>query len=441
MSLDNLSFKGGHHMHDYKEISANCPLEPGPIPEIVEISLHQHIGAPCLPLVKKGDSVKMGQKIGEAKATISAPVHSSVSGTVLEVKDVVTVSGFKAKAVVVENDGKDELGYEPTDLDYTSLSPETIVEKVREAGVVGLGGAGFPTSVKLSKGPNDVIEEIIINGAECEPYLTSDQVSMEAYPDKVVKGLQIAMFAMGANKGYIGIEDNKPNAIDAVKKACENVKNIEVAVLKTKYPQGDQKRIIEAITGKVTPSGAHATEVGCQVFNASTAIAITDAVIYGKPLYEKVVTMTGAALQTPKNILVRIGTPLEELLAFSDGFKEEPGKIIIGGPMMGESQYQIDSPSVKTMGGVIALTKKEAQEKEETPCIKCGACVRVCPVYLEPIYLQSYSLNYMLEEAEQNHIMDCIECGTCSYICPANQPLIESIRNGKRLLRATQKSS
>lgn len=440
MSLENLSFKGGYHMHDFKEIANNCPIEEGPVPAIVEIALHQHIGAPCLPLVEKGDVVKVGQKIGEAKATISAPVHASVSGTVLEIKEITTVAGFKTKAVVIENDGRNELGYEEKNDDYTLLSAEEIISRVREAGVVGLGGAGFPTSVKLQTHPGEKIEEIIINGAECEPFLTSDQVSMETYPEKVVTGCLIAMQAMEAAKGYIGIEDNKPNAIDAVKNACANVPNVEVAVLKTKYPQGDQKRIVQAITNKVIPSGTHGTAIGVQVFNASTAIAITDAVVYGKPLYEKVVTMTGSAITLPKNIRVKLGTPLIEMLEFCNGFKEEPGKIIVGGPMMGESQFSVVSPSVKTMGGVIVLNKEQAQEKPVSPCIKCGKCVHICPVGLEPLFLQSYSLNGLLEEAEKNHIMECIECGTCSYVCPANRPLVESIKNGKRLIRATQKA-
>lgn len=440
MSLENLSFKGGYHMHDFKEIANNCPIEEGPIPAIVEIALHQHIGAPCLPLVDKGDRVKVGQKIGEAKATISAPVHASVSGTVLEIKEITTVAGFKTKAVVIENDGLNEMGYELKNDDYTQLSVEEIISRVREAGVVGLGGAGFPTSVKLQTHEGDKIEEIIINGAECEPYLTSDQVSMETYPEKVVTGCLIAMHAMGAAKGYIGIEDNKPNAIEIIRNACANVPNVDVAVLKTKYPQGDQKRIIQAITNKVVPSGAHATAVGLQVFNASTAIAITDAVVYGKPLYEKIVTMTGSAIKLPKNINVKIGTPLIQLFEFCNGFKEEPGKIIVGGPMMGESQFSVDSPSVKTMGGVISLSQEEAKEQPVTPCIKCGKCVSVCPVGLEPLFLQSYSLNGLLEQAEKNHIMECIECGTCSYICPANRPLVEAIKNGKRLVRATEKA-
>lgn len=440
MNLENLSFKGGYHMHDYKEISNNCPIEEGPQPQVVTIALHQHIGAPCLPLVEKGDYVKVGQKIGEAKATISAPVHSSVSGTVLEIADVTTVSGFKSKAIVIESDGLEALAYEEKNDDYTKLSAEEIISRVREAGVVGLGGAGFPTSVKLQTHEGDKIDEIIINGAECEPFLTSDQVAMEAYPEKVITGCLIAMQAMNAPKGYIGIEDNKPNAIDAVKKACENVSNVEVAVLKTKYPQGDQKRIVQAITGKVIPSGAHGTSIGVQVLNANTAIAITDAVVYGKPLYEKIVTMTGSAIQSPKNINVKIGTSLFELLEFCDGFKAEPGKIIIGGPMMGNAQYNVDSPSIKTMGGVIVMNQEEARENPVTPCIKCAKCVQVCPVGLEPLFLQSYSLRGLLEEAEKDHIMECIECGTCSYVCPANRPLVEAIANGKRVLRATQKA-
>ncbi len=436
MDSKELTFKSGIHMHDYKELTNKCAIENGPDVKIVTIALHQHTGAPCQPLVKVGDEVKVGQKIGDAEATITAPVHSSVSGKVIKFEDIITVSGVKTKAVVIESDGKNELGYEAYNDDYNSLSPEEIVRRVREAGIVGLGGAGFPTHVKIKRNPNDTVNHILVNGAECEPYLTSDQVSMEKYPDKVVKGLEIVMRAMGAPNGYIGIETNKPEAIKKIDEATKGHNNIKVSVLKTKYPQGDQRRLIDSILGMKMSSSVRGTEEGVQVINSSTAIAIYDAVVLGKPLYEKVITVTGSALANPKNLLVKVGTSFKELLEFCGGFKEEPGKIIIGGPMMGDSQYSIDSPTLKANGGIIVMNKEEAAPPVVTACIKCGKCVDVCPVYLLPLYIQQRVLHERFEEASKLNIMECIECGSCSYVCPSKRPLVEAIRHGKRELRA-----
>lgn len=436
MDSRELTFKGGVHMHDFKELTNKYSIETGPNVETVTIALHQHTGAPCEPLVKIGDEVKVGQKIGDADATITAPVHSSVSGVVKKIVEITTVSGVKTKAIVIESDGKNEIGYEPYNDDYTKLEPKEIVRRVREAGIVGLGGAGFPTHVKINKNPKDTINYVLVNGAECEPYLTGDQVTMEEYPEKVVIGLDIVMKAMGAPNGYIGIESNKPEAIKRVSEETKKVNGIEVSVLKTKYPQGDQRRLIDSILGMKMPSSLRSTEEGVQVINSSTAAAIYDAVILGKPLYEKVVTVTGSAIANPKNLLVKVGTSLKEVLEYCGGFKEEPGKIIIGGPMMGEAQFTIDSPTLKANGGIIVMNKEEAKPPVITACIKCGKCVDVCPVYLMPLYLQQNVLNNRFEEAEKLNIMDCIECGSCSYVCPSKRPLVEAIRHGKRELRA-----
>lgn len=436
MSINELTFKGGVHMHDFKELTNKSALENGPEVEIVTIALHQHTGAPCTPLVKVGEKVKAGQKIGDVDATITAPVHSSVSGKVKAIIEITTVSGVKTKAVTIESDGLNEVGYEKYEDDYNSLEPEEIVRRVREAGIVGLGGAGFPTHVKIKRNPKDTINYVLVNGAECEPYLTGDQVIMEEYPEKVVKGLDIVMRAMGASKGFIGIESNKPVAIEKVKEACKLVENIEVSVLKTKYPQGDQRRLIDSILGMKMPSSLRSTDEGVQVINSSTAAAVYDAVALGKPLYEKVVTVTGSAIANPKNLMVKVGTSFRELLDYCGGFKEEPGKIIIGGPMMGDAQFTIDSPTLKANGGIIVMNKEEAKPPLVEACIKCGRCVDVCPVYLMPLYLQAEVLHDRYEEAEKLNIMDCIECGSCSYVCPAKRPLVEAIRHGKRELRA-----
>lgn len=436
MENKELTFKGGLHVHDFKELTNKCPLEEGPKTQLVTIALHQHTGAPCEPLVKVGDVVKVGQKIGDADATITAPVHASVSGTVKEISEIVTVSGVKTKAIIIESDGEDTIGYTKYDDDYKTLDPEEIVRRVREAGVVGLGGAGFPTHVKIRRNPKDKIKDVLVNGAECEPYLTGDQVTMENYPEKVVIGLDIVMKAMNAKNGYIGIEDNKPNAIKKVQEASKNYNNIKVSVLKTKYPQGDQRRLIDSILGLKMPSSTRGTEEGVQVINSSTAAAIYDAVVLGKPLYEKAVTVTGSAIANPKNLLVKVGTPIRSILEFCGGFKEEVGKIIIGGPMMGESQFTIDTPTLKANGGIIVMNKEEAKPPVVEACIKCGKCVDVCPIYLMPLYLQANVLHERFEVAEKMHIMDCIECGSCSYVCPSKRPLIESIRHGKRELRA-----
>ncbi|WP_300409956.1 electron transport complex subunit RsxC [Lagierella sp.] len=436
MSKIELTFKGGTHMHDFKELTNKCEIKNGPTPEKVYIALHQHTGVPCTPLVKVGDEVKMGQKIGEAPGTITAPVHASVSGKVVEIKDLTTVTGVHTKAVVIENDGLDTVGYTPYNDGYENLQPEEIVRRVKEAGIVGLGGAGFPTHVKISTKPEDKIDFVLVNGAECEPYLTSDQKTMEKFPEKVVNGLRIVMRAMGAKKGFIGIESNKPDAIRLIDEACKKFDDVEVSVLKTKYPQGDQRRLIDSILKMKMPSSTRSTTEGVQVINSSTAAAIYEAVIEGKPLYEKVITVTGSSINEPSNLLVKVGTPINEILDFCGGVKEDVGKVIIGGPMMGESQFTTELPTIKAVGGILVLNKEEAKPPVVTPCIKCGKCVDVCPIHLMPLYLQLNVLHDRFEEARDMYIMDCIECGSCSYVCPSKRPLIEAIRHGKRELRA-----
>lgn len=443
MKLENLTFKGGVNVPHHKELTERLPLEKALEPEIVTIPLHQHIGAPCEPLVKVGDTVKIGQKIGQSEAFVSAPVHSSISGTVKSITPMAIPTGLTVKCIVIESDGKNEIheSVKPKG-SLEELSSKEIIEIIREAGITGMGGAGFPTHVKLSPPPEKKIDTIIINGAECEPYLTADHRLMLEESEKIVFGLKAIMKAVGVERGIIGIENNKPDAIKALRKASKDEKNITVVSLKVKYPQGDEKRLINATLGREVPSGGLPMDVGAVVSNISTVKAISDAIMEGKPLYERVVTITGNGINEPKNLIVKIGTPFKEVIKQCGGFsKGAPGKIIMGGPMMGLSQYSIEVPVIKGSGGILVLTEEEVKPVPMGPCIKCGKCVEVCPVNLQPLYLSNYSLRGMFDKSEQLHALDCVECGSCSYICPAKRPLVESIRVAKREIIGKRKKA
>lgn len=442
MKLENLTFKGGVSVPHYKELTENLPIEKAKEPAIVKIPLHQHTGAPCEAMVKVGDSVKVGQKIGESEAFVSAPVHSSVSGTVKEIMDMPIPTGLTVKCVVIESDGKNELheSVRPKGK-LEDLSSEEIIEIIREAGITGMGGASFPTHVKLSPPSDKKIDTVLINGAECEPYLTADHRVMAEEAEKVIFGLKAIMKALGVDRGVIGVEKNKPDAIKALKEASQGEENISIATLKVKYPQGDEKRLINAILGRVVPSGGLPMDVGAVVSNASTTRAIAEAILEGKPLIERVTTVTGNGIKNPKNLLVKIGTPFKDLIEECGGFTEDsPGKIIAGGPMMGISQFSIDVPIIKGSGGILVLSKEEAKPEPIQPCIRCGKCLEVCPVKLQPLYISSYTLKKNFDKAEEYNALDCVECGACSYICPAKRPLVESIRLAKREILAKRKA-
>lgn len=436
-----LSFRGGVHPPHFKEPTARLSIEKAAEPKIVTIPLRQHIGAPCEPIVKPGDNVKVGQKIGEASAFVSAPIHSSVSGVVREVKEKLTPSG-EVKCVVIESDGLNELHESVVSKgDIESLSAEEIKNIIKEAGIVGMGGAGFPTHVKLSPPPDIKIDTIILNGAECEPYLTADHRLMLENPQDIIYGLKAMMKATSVEKAYIGIEDNKPDAIASMKEAAKDEEGINIVGLKTKYPQGAEKQLIYACTQREVPSGGLPMAVGVIVNNVGTSAAIANAIKNGMPLVERICTITGKGIKEPKNLLIKVGTNFKEIIDQCGGYNGTPGKIIMGGPMMGISQHTDEIPSTKTTSGILVFSPEEAKLPKPRPCIKCGKCVEICPAFLQPVYISAYSLNNMHENAEKYNALDCIECGSCSFICPSKRPLLQSIRVAKREILAKKRKT
>lgn len=426
------TFKQGFHIHSKKELSRGPKYIEMPAPDIIKLPMLQHIGVPAEPIVEVGDYVKVGQKIAKKVGAISANIHSSVSGKVIKIEKASATRGTSV-CVFIENDHKDELAYELMERDYTTMSSQELIQIIDEAGITGLGGASFPTSVKLS--PQEQIEDVLINAAECEPYLTSDDVMMRNFADDIVTGLKIEMQILNAKKGHILIEDDKPEAIAAMEKATANDENIVVVVAKAKYPQGDEKRVIQVATGKVVPQGALPAAVGCVVSNATTAYAITQAVVHNKPLYERIVTFTGDAMKQKLNMLVRFGTTISKAIEHIGGYDKEVAKLVLGGPMMGQAKEDLEIPLEKPTNGILALTKEETEYGDREPCIKCAACVEVCPVYLQPFNLEQLVRNGDIQGAKSNDIMACIECGLCSYICPSHIPLVETFRHGKQKVR------
>lgn len=441
MNQGKLTFKGGVHVPEYKELTEKKSIEVAESPQFAYIPLHQHIGAPCDPIVNVGDRVKIGQKIGESGAFVSGSVHASIAGTVKEIKMMFTPTGTKTKCIVIENDGTDEMDDSLKAKDLETLTGEEILAIIKEAGITGMGGASFPAHVKFAPPKDKPIDTVIINGAECEPYLTADHRVMLEYAELIVVGTKAIKKALNVENVYIATENNKMDAVEALKAVIKPEDKIEVVALKTKYPQGDEKRVINAITGREVPSGGLPMDVGCVVSNISTAKAIGDAVVSGKPLYERVVTVTGRGIAEPKNLLVRMGTPIGDLIRQCGGFSKKPGKIISGGPMMGFAQFNLEAPIIKGSGGLLIFPEEEVKEEVVLPCIKCGKCLQVCPVRLQPLYISAYALKNNVEKAEGYNAMDCVECGACSFICPAKRPLAESIKNIKKEIIAKRKKS
>lgn len=434
-----LTFKRGVHPPHGKHYTEKKKIDfLLPKGELV-FPMSQHIGAPCEPIVAKGDRVLVGQKIGEAKGFVSSPIHSSVSGTVKNIAPVLIANGSKVMSVIIENDGL----YEKHESikareNYDNLTKEELVKVVQDAGIVGMGGAGFPTHVKLSPPPDKKIDTIIVNGAECEPYLTSDHRVMLEETSRVIEGLKIVLHMFPGAKGFIGIEDNKKDAIEVMQKAVNGINNIEVAVLKTKYPQGAEKQLIYSITKRQVPNGGLPADVGCIVQNVETMVAIERAVLRGKPIMRRIVTVTGGAIKEPRNFNVRIGTSFKELVEAAGGFSEEPVKIISGGPMMGIAINSLDLPVTKGTNAILCLTASEAEISEEENCIRCGRCVEACPMNLVPLTLNSLSIRGEYDMFEKYNGISCIECGSCSFVCPAKRHLVQSFRTAKKTIAANK---
>ncbi|CQR72508.1 Electron transport complex protein RnfC [Sporomusa ovata DSM 2662] len=426
------SFRGGVHPDDRKRYTAAKPIEVAPIPQKVIIPTRQHIGAPCAPIVKVGDLVKKGQVIAEAQAFVASPIHASTSGKVVEIAEYPHPVFGTCQAVVIEGDGQDEwVPGLPLNRDWQSMEVKELKEIVRLAGLVGMGGATFPTHVKMSPPPEKPIDSFILNGAECEPYLTADHRVMLEQTERIVTGMKIAMKIIGVSKGYVGIEENKPDAIEIMRKACAG-SSIEIVPLKTKYPQGAEKTLIKVILDREVPSGGLPMDVGAVVQNVGTLVAIADAVEKGLPLIERVATVTGGAIAEPKNVLLRVGATFSQAVAMCGGFKEQPVKVIMGGPMMGMAQQTLDVPVIKGTSGILALSAADVNIGPEQPCIRCGRCVDACPMGLVPSMLSILGERGAFAKAKEEYsLLDCVECGSCVYVCPAKRNIVHYIKLSK----------
>jgi electron transport complex protein RnfC len=427
---------------EHKHESINCAIERLPAPPVASIPLIQHLGKACSALVKPGDTVLLGQKIAASEAYPYAPIHASVSGKVTAIEDAPHPVLGRSKAIIIENDNQDksETRNPKSETQIHGLTPEQIRAMVFEAGIVGMGGASFPTHIKLQ--PPKPVDTLIINGAECEPYLTADYRLMVEKTREIIQGIELVARCLGVKLVYIAIEDNKPEAIEKFRavsggrlavggrKPETANRTPQLVVLKSQYPQGGERQLIKSVLGKEVPSGKLPFDIGVVVQNVATVFAIYEAVYLGKPLYERVVTVAGSCVANPKNLLARIGTPLKALIDFC-GLKDEPAKIIVGGPMMGIAQFSDQAPVIKSTGGVLLFNKKEAEAAQQEYCIRCGACVRECPAGLSPCLLGLLCEKGLWEQAKELGVLDCIECGLCAYVCPANRGLVQAIKRAK----------
>ncbi len=434
------TFKGGVHpfggkkMSREKEITAYLPQG-----ELV-YPLSQHIGAPAVPLVKKGDRVIVGQKIAEAAGFVSANIHSSVSGTVKAIEKRLTPGGNSVNSIVIENDGQyEQIDFSANIKNLETLYREDVIDIIKEAGIVGMGGAGFPTHVKLSPKNESDIDTIIVNGAECEPYLTSDYRRMIEEPQKVITGLEIVVNLFDRARGIIAIEDNKPDAIKILKKLAKGKPRISVRVLKTKYPQGAERQLIYASTGRYINSKMLPADAGVIVHNLDTIISIYEAVIEGKPLMSRVVTVTGDCISDPRNFIVPLGTSFRELIEAAGGYKIDPAKVIAGGPMMGKAVFSLDIPVTKGTSAILALSHDDVEEAVPSACIKCGRCIDICPGRVMPNKLADLAEHGKLDSFVDNGGMECCECGCCSYVCPAKRHLTQTIAGTRKIVLAKKK--
>lgn len=437
--MARLTFMGGIHPYDGKDLSKNKRIkEVLPKGDLV-YPLSQHIGAPAVAIVKKGDHVLVGQKIAEAGGFVSAPIYATVSGTVKAIEQRRVVTGDNVMSIVIENDGQYKEAKRFPVKELNEYTKEEIIERVKEAGVVGMGGAGFPTFIKLSPKEPEKIDYCIVNCAECEPYLTSDYRRILEEPQKVIGGLKIIMSLFDKSHGILAVEDNKPDCIELLKKLTKDDTNISVKALKTKYPQGAERQIIYATTGRAINSSMLPAEAGCIVDNVDTVVAVYHAVLEGKPLMERIVTVTGDAIAKPRNFKVKIGTNYHELIEEAGGFKKQPEKIISGGPMMGFAIFDLDVPTTKTASALLCMTHDEVSAMEPTACINCGRCVEVCPGRIVPKLLADYANNYNEDAFLANNGMECCECGCCSYVCPAKRTLTQSIKSMRKIMLEKKK--
>lgn len=433
------TFNGGIHPYDGKDLSKDKPIKAVLPKGDLVYPLSQHIGAPAKPIVEKGDRVLTGQKIAEAGGFVSAPIYATVSGTVKAIEPRRVVTGDSVMSIVLENDGLYEEVEYPERKPLEEMTREEIIGYVQEAGIVGMGGAGFPTHVKLSPKEPEKIDYVIANCAECEPYLTSDYRRMIEEPEKLVGGLKVSLKLFENARGILAVEDNKPDCIEILKKLTKDEPRISVKELKTKYPQGAERQIIYAATGRAINSSMLPADAGCVVNNVDTVVAIYHAVIEGKPLMNRIVTVTGDAITEPQNFIVRIGTNYHELVEEAGGFKQDPEKIVSGGPMMGFALYDLDVPTTKTASALLCLTKDEVSAMEPSACINCGRCVEVCPGRIVPKLLAVAAANGDEETFLANNGMECCECGCCSYVCPAKRHLTQNIKSMRKLQLAKKK--
>lgn len=431
-------FRGGVHPPENKIQTENMAVEEVKAPKMLYVALLQHIGAPLDPIVAVGDRVLKGQKIADSQAFMSSPIHSPVSGTVKRIEDHVFPLMGRIKTVIIENDEQETWAELSKIEKWENVDRRTLLTMIREKGIVGIGGASFPTHIKLDPPADAKIDTLLLNGAECEPYLNSDNRLMIENPEKIVNGIKIIKKILGVNRAIIGIEENKPEAIASMRKAVEGT-GIEIAPLKTKYPQGGEKQLIKAVLDRQVPSGKLPSAVGVVVQNTGTAAAIYDGIVNGIPLIEKVVTVSGKGIINPKNIKIAIGTPFSYLLDYCGVNREVVDKLVMGGPMMGMAQFSEEAPVIKGTSGLLALTKEETNPYKTRACIGCGKCVEACPMGLEPLMFARLAAFEQWEQLKEYSLMDCIECGSCAYICPANRPLTEAIKIGKSKLRAMKK--
>lgn len=428
-----LTFRGGLHIPDHKENTNNIPVKSADGVPIHIFPLRQHIGTISEPCVNVGDYVYVGETIAKSDAFVSSPIHSSVSGTVIKIEPHIHPSGDAVTSIFIENDFtyKTHPDIKPPK-SYLEMTSNEIISVIRNAGIVGMGGAGFPTHVKLSPPPEKKISYIIVNGAECEPYLTSDHRRMLESPDDILYGLKVVMKLFSLDNGYIGIEKNKTDAIKLLSEKAVSESGIHIKTLKTKYPQGAEKQLIRAITRRQIPSGGLPADVGAIVINTDTVCAIANAFKTGMPLTERIVTVSGECAAKPCNLKVKLGTPLKNVIEQAGGFSDEPQKLILGGPMMGSAIFSEEIPVIKTTSCLLAFAEQVSNYEEDSPCIKCGKCVSHCPMHLSPLYLAKYASERRFDMCEKLHILDCMECGLCSYLCPGLQAPLVKIRLAKQ---------